>query len=478
LSRVRSHDHFTNLFFSVRVSPIVVPLGAHQVSAPSYQSQGWTISAHPEGKRYAHIKSQAGIAVITEAHVTEPGVSDQLNAWLAVIYDIITEENITLPESSNLFLELHQDSNTCNYYFAQHDRRTIFWLHALDTTSVGLPPSFSSNHLQYSLEENYWIHVELFPETASQYSSIALNELLVAFLHARADALTSETPTFPYTAAQSQEFIELLQISKDHASSPYIITYVARLWATVANHRFFIHFGEDHCRLSSDQSTLEVPDNKQSLILAIISKTLLFGLPREHQANFESLWVDQVYYISPGRKYFHRTIEMLSPMMSWFLALLIANVLMIQAYSISCLTRSSLLLCSVGLIMTLILLQEQRRLVDSNATTAATYLDDRNTTSYGFQPIAIVYSLPQALFVWALLLFTFQGFWVTFAGLSTPFPYSLLSTLFPIAVVCACIWRVLHPSQKPLEEPMLSAAVPPPVPAEDQKELHTAELMV
>ena len=86
---------------------------------------------------------------------------------------------------------------------------------------------------EHSLEENYWIHVELFPETASKYSVVALNELLVSFLHARAgkaenrlffhapgsnkqhlDALTSETPTFPYTAKQSQEFIELLQCSQ------------------------------------------------------------------------------------------------------------------------------------------------------------------------------------------------------------------------------------------------------------------------
>ena len=29
----RTHDHFSNLFFSVRVLPTVVPLGAHQVSA-------------------------------------------------------------------------------------------------------------------------------------------------------------------------------------------------------------------------------------------------------------------------------------------------------------------------------------------------------------------------------------------------------------------------------------------------------------
>ena len=112
--------------------------------------------------------------------------------------------------------------------------------------------------------------MELFPETASLYSLTALNELQVIFLHARAgeagnfliahapgsdrqylDALTSDTPTFPYTAKQSEEFIDLLQCGKgvfrllhparppanwilaDQASNPYIITYVARLWATV-----------------------------------------------------------------------------------------------------------------------------------------------------------------------------------------------------------------------------------------------------
>ena len=83
------------------------------------------------------------------------------------------------------------------------------------------------------MQENYWIHVELFPDLASQYSLTALNELQAIFLHARAgeagsilitlapggdrrhlDALTSETPTFPYPAEQSEEFIDLLQRGK------------------------------------------------------------------------------------------------------------------------------------------------------------------------------------------------------------------------------------------------------------------------
>ena len=86
---------------------------------------------------------------------------------------------------------------------------------------------------EHALEENYWIHVELFPETASQYTVNALNELHAIFLHARAgeaenqlffhvpgsdrqhlDAPTSDTPTFPYTTNQCEDFIELLQHSK------------------------------------------------------------------------------------------------------------------------------------------------------------------------------------------------------------------------------------------------------------------------
>jgi hypothetical protein len=118
------------------------------------------------------------------------------------------------------------------------------------------------------LEENYWAHVEMFPATASQYAATALNELTVILLNARAgklrylniklrewqaasDTLTSEIPTFPYTADECERFINLLQASKgafglarpawfipdrsvtEHGSNPYITTFVARLWVVV-----------------------------------------------------------------------------------------------------------------------------------------------------------------------------------------------------------------------------------------------------
>jgi len=457
----------------VGVSPRVVPSGANLVSAPSYQFQGWTLSDHPEGKRYAHGKAQAGITIVTEACIGDPGISDQLNAWLAIICNMITEGNFHIQETSHLFLELSEDC-TCNYYFVDHGIRTIFWLHAVDTNSVRLPSSFSSRHLQHSLEENYWIHVEMFPETASQYSATALNELLVTFLHARADSLTSETPTFPYTPNQSQEFIELFRRSKDHASNPYIITYVARLWATVANHRFFIHFGENHCRLSSDRAILET-DSKESLVLTTLSNTLLFGFPNWHRARFEGLWVDQVAYTSTWRKHVSETAKELEQMMYSMFALLIANTFMIQSSSSLALTDSSLLICILGLAVTFFLLREQRRLAGTNAAIAAAYLDDRNTKRCGFQPIAIVHSLPQAFFVWALLLFLIQVFCMAFIYLSLT---SFLSTLIPVTAVLVIaslgIWLALHPRQKTPQDamhpPPNNAPIPPLILAEDRKD--------
>ncbi|KAH9980387.1 hypothetical protein BGW80DRAFT_1275493, partial [Lactifluus volemus] len=83
-----------------------------------------------------------------------------------------------------------------------------------------------------------------------------------------------------------------------------------------------------------------------------------------------------------------------------------------------------------GLGIAFVLLQEQQKLVGTDSATAA---------AYGFQPTAIVHSIPYALFVWALLLFAIQATGVA-------------------------IWIVLHPREKTpsLQDTTVSIPVPPP----------------
>ncbi|KAH9171298.1 hypothetical protein EDB89DRAFT_1117130 [Lactarius sanguifluus] len=273
-----------------RVSQTVVPPGAGFASVPSYQFQGWTISAHPEGRHYAHTTAPPGITIVTEAHIVGPGVTDRLDAWLAIICNIITERDIHLPETSHLFLEIHRDLCACNYYFVDHSLRTVFWLHTLDINGIGLRP-LSGGHLRHSLQENYWIHVELFPQTASKYSAVALSELYTILLLVHIDDFSLEPPAFPFTVKQCEVLIDILERMKDQASSPHTTTYVARLWATVARHRSFSHFG-----------------SKRSLILTVVSKVLLFGLPDEYRARFVSLCTDRLICTSHWHKHVSDTV--------------------------------------------------------------------------------------------------------------------------------------------------------------------------
>jgi hypothetical protein len=108
------------------------------------------VSIHPEGKRYAYNTAEDGISVVTEAHVSDPGVAAQLEKCLAMLRDIAARENVQLPATTDLFLEIDHDTETCSYWFADHAHRTVFWLHPVDTEMVGLPDCHSLKHLRES----------------------------------------------------------------------------------------------------------------------------------------------------------------------------------------------------------------------------------------------------------------------------------------------------------------------------------------
>jgi len=105
---------------------------------------------HPEGKRYAYNTAEDGISIVTEAHVTHPSVGQQLQTCLAMLRALAAEENVHLPATTDLFLEIDPDTETCSYWFADHAHRTVFWLHPVDTDASGLPDSHSQSHLRES----------------------------------------------------------------------------------------------------------------------------------------------------------------------------------------------------------------------------------------------------------------------------------------------------------------------------------------
>jgi len=105
---------------------------------------------------------------------------------------------------------------------------------------------------------------------------------------------------------------------------------------------------------------------------------------------------------------------------------------------------------------------------------------DARDTIYGFEPTAIVYSIPQASFIWAFFLFAIQGFWMTFGDLPQRI---LLPTVISVAVVLGlvgvAVWMALNPREKTyrVSEPPLPAPVPLDI-SIDSKDLSTVDGMV
>jgi hypothetical protein len=66
---------------------------------------------------------------------------------------IAARENVQLAASTDLFLEIDQDTEICSYWFADHAHRTVFWLHPIDSDAVGLPDSHC--HSKPHLRESY-----------------------------------------------------------------------------------------------------------------------------------------------------------------------------------------------------------------------------------------------------------------------------------------------------------------------------------
>jgi hypothetical protein len=174
-----------------------------------------------------------------------------------------------------------------------------------------------------------------------------------------------------------------------------------------ANHRFFTHFGEDHCRMSSTHSILEAPERKRSPILAAISK-VLFDIPNGHRERLENLWVDELVYASAWRKHVSERIEDLKLYMRWvsqrYLRIGICmlnpffspnsclhwqckqastrqrehqanfginsiNVLTLPYVYYTGLNKFSMMLCILDLCVSSVLLEEQRKLQGTGAST-------------------------------------------------------------------------------------------------------------
>jgi hypothetical protein len=196
---------------------------------------------------------------VTESYLYNLATAENISAWIIEVEEQASQKGFKFTDHTELFLQL--DGNDCNYYFVDHEVRTLFWLDAYDTSELGILPVVSSSHLSKPnlfdsfhgilifflgmlLEAQYWTHIENFCMHIGGLPLKTIDDLIDTFSHAllgkqilfwfftfkphdaqspiTIDNLTSTQSTFPYNSTDCEKFRSLLISSRGKRNAKFL----------------------------------------------------------------------------------------------------------------------------------------------------------------------------------------------------------------------------------------------------------------
>ncbi|KAG2095904.1 uncharacterized protein F5147DRAFT_717567 [Suillus discolor] len=365
----------------------------------------WKPLVHPEGALYYYDSSRR---IYTDADLSKPSTLLATEAFADQLYnDAQANPNVDITSKTELVIE-DIDENTCGYYFVEQDTRCIFWLERFDAETLfeNIRRVKNMGHIKYVIEAQYWTHCELFPHE-NRVTPVVLEELKQMIMHAAAVTITSVTCVAPFEKEELEKMLDLVMSIEGTLDGQFTHTrcVVARFMSEFIKAKFFNFCGQPGARLDSDQTIYFKGHDHQSLLF-IITSFLLFGSPRTHQEDLKVIWVDSII----NRVLWNQFIDKLND--EWTGLALSATVILnanIAFLAISSVSDTAGLLsyisvvCSIAVVLLVLLLVRQNQKRDcERAVALLTYVEQ---SFFGTEVLAIMYSLPYGLLVWALIYF-------------------------------------------------------------------------
>ncbi|KAJ7282776.1 hypothetical protein C8J57DRAFT_1463389 [Mycena rebaudengoi] len=409
---------------------------------------GWTAHVHPEGALYyVHDEKR----IFTDAHLHIDTVFDAATAFIDKIERFYADNGMITSRRANgvdlvLDFEKSEDSmggTLCRYYFANHPERIVFWDDAfeLDRLSHGrdVQGVSSAQHIKTELAVQFWRHCELFP-SAIEVTPELIAELRDVLIHHIGDAMTSPTSTVAdsvedllkmltvvesmqgarvvFSALHGADFVRKKMLLVKLSAALRVFLCVSVCFKDVrfnsfhpASQMFYHFYGEPCARLDKTQSVYgHVP--RHSLLIKIVAPILL-NAPLTHLRMFEEVYADEIV----SHVQWRRIIELLDQ--EWQQLTLFATVLLNADIAFLAIptvdngehaSRSAAqiaayvsVVASVGSVVVGLFLSRfnrDRRDAEDYVDEAADYLALHYASHFGFEPLAILYSLPFSLLMW------------------------------------------------------------------------------
>ncbi|KAG1796070.1 uncharacterized protein HD556DRAFT_1362699 [Suillus plorans] len=365
----------------------------------------WKPLVHPEGALYYYDSSRR---IYTDADLSKPSTLLAIEAFADQLYnDAQANPNVDITSKTELVVE-DIDENTCGYYFVEQDTRCIFWLERFDAETLfeNIRRVKNMGHIKYAIEAQYWIHCELFPHE-NRVTLVVLEELKQMIMHAAAVTITSVTCVAPFEKEELEKMLDLVMNIQGTLDGQFTHTrcVVARFMSEFIKAKFFNFCGQPGARLDSDQTIYFKGHDHQSLLF-IITSFLLFGSPRTHQEDLKVIWVDRIINRVLWNQFIDKLNDEWTGLALSATVILNANIAFLAIPSVpdtAGLLSYISVVCSIAVVLLVLLLVRQNQKRDcERAVALLTYVEQ---SFFGTEVLAILYSLPYGLLVWALINF-------------------------------------------------------------------------
>ncbi|KAI9438667.1 hypothetical protein H4582DRAFT_189065 [Lactarius indigo] len=419
----------------------------------------WVPATHPDGALYFFDKDRR---LFTDTDMHDPVLRDEMDDFYHYLQRILGQEEVVIPSQNyDLTLDIMPSEDgriQWSYYYACHETRCLFWLDTYDATHM-ISELFgveSPAHVRHRLEALYWTHWSLFPAVfdGRRLVQAVYDELVGILSHGCMDVMTSKSSTLPYDADTMQQMIRLVRNAKGSDTGlVYHTAAITRLLSFFAHWRFLYFHGQKSARLERNKTVYSNPGRERTALITFLSP-LLFLAPEVHLRDLEKLWTDEVIIETVWKSFMTKLLEEWGELILWSTVMLTANVgfLAIPGVIISNinnpLSRASDLKiftsaaqiascmsveASAGsIVIGMLLVRHNRTKQKEDPAGASTYLYQNTHRLFGLEPMAIIFSLPWALLMWAMVMFSI-------ALLLLCFSISNLSTRISVAVTSVVV---------------------------------------
>ncbi|TFY69320.1 hypothetical protein EVG20_g3206 [Dentipellis fragilis] len=430
----------------------------------------WTPVSHPEGALYFYHRQKR---VFTDNYMYDETTREELECFIDYLDDLVLALHGSWPSACcDRVMEITPDEDgemNWRYYCIEHETRSMFWIEDYDCEflTYELKGVTSMAHIKLTIESNYWEHWTLYPEGPQEIPMGLRDELLAICIHSAIDDMTSPSSTVSYDAKQFLQMATLIKRSQA-VSGPGNITVIAglaRLMSFFYYWRYTNFHGQRGARLIREKSIHGSKPQRTFLITAL--SPLLFWAPEAHLRDLEQIYVDFILHEKTWSKFIKKLQNEWNEFVVFSTILLNANVAFLAIPSVMILQDNDTLLnspaqiasylsiaTSIGSIVLGLLLIRQNRAASRTDTNAASEdLYHRTATGSGLEPLAIIYSLPYALLMWAMVTFLLAILLLSFRNtdLATRIPMAIVS----IAMASLILWCIVSGTERRESKPWL-----------------------